>query len=116
MVKENLALKDTVKTLELRVADLNSRLQENPNSMFSEEMQVPAIFMDTLGRDISIVKAEVGQSGFRRDLELSKLRDDITLLRSTCQTLQIQLFSLALRKKTYSQADSNLSPKNSTKL
>ena len=101
LVDENLSLKNTVKSMEARIFDLNCKVQDMrlpaaPSSM--DEPSIPEIVMVNLARDFATFRAEIGHSQFRKDSELSKLRDDVSLLRSTCQTLQFQLFNLSLKK------------------
>ncbi|KAJ3358627.1 hypothetical protein HDU91_005156 [Kappamyces sp. JEL0680] len=126
LLEENAKLKITIGELESQLSDVRKSifpLAPNEHPGFLDETAAPPFFVNTLARDVIMVKTDVeamamdlSQREMRRDAEYIRLRDELNSMRTVCQSLQMQMFNLALRKSSAASSPHAGVASSSTKL
>jgi hypothetical protein len=135
LVEENAKLKEKCTELESNIYDLNCRVMDLMGRAALDESGsplFPPMVLDTFAHELRLLRTDMdqlnitaAQSDLKRDQqhasEQTRLRDEIQSIRSLCHTLQMQIFSLAVRNPSLpnSTGSSHANPaskKNNTKL
>jgi hypothetical protein len=112
LAEENRLLKRRISEIEKYYLDLNAKLMESMSRGNFDEGIVPAvppIFLDSVVYDFRMLRTDMEQLGIsivqgdlKRDVEQSRVRDDIKSLRTLCHTLQMQILNLTSKTPTAS--------------
>ena len=111
--QENSQLKSRLAEVEATMFNLSRNMLDlMANNQMSDDrgMFIPPIMIHEIGNDVQILKGDVEQLGIQfsqvktwnseHSSENIKIQEEIKSLRSICQTVQLQLFSLVLRNST----------------